>query len=101
MISRFGFAPRKPDLSIADFQNHWRTSHAAAIRGMAGLKRYWQNHAVLRDGEPLLPWPGFDACAQIEAETLVELDKAFITPYYHGPVREDEKRFIDHRAFGF
>lgn len=101
MISRFGFAPRKPGLSIAEFQNHWRTSHATAIRGMVGLKRYWQNHAVLRDDEPLLPWPGFDACAQIEADTLLDLDMAFVTPYYHGPVREDEMRFIHHAAFGF
>ena len=100
MITRFGFAPRKPDLTIAAFQEHWRTSHARVVSQLAGLRRYWQNHAVLRDGEPLLPWPGFDACAQIEADTLVDLDRAFLSPHYQGPVREDERRFIDHTGFG-
>lgn len=100
MISRFGCAPRKPDLSIAQFQEHWRTSHARVVGQMTGLQRYWQNHAVLRDGEPLLPWPGFDACAQIDAESLVDMDRSFLSPHYQGPVREDERKFINHSGFG-
>ncbi len=100
MISRFGCAPRKPDLTIAQFQEYWRTSHAKVVSQMVGLKRYWQNHAVLRDGETLLPWPGFDACAQIDAETLVDMDRAFLSPHYQGAVREDERRFINHTGFG-
>ena len=101
MISRFGCAPRKPDLTIAQFQEHWRTSHARVVGELKGLTRYWQNHAVLReDGEPILPWPGFDACAQIDAENLVDMDRAFLSPHYQGPVREDERRFINHTGFG-
>src|SRR5262249_39782939 len=80
--------------SIDQFQEHWRTSHAAAVRGMDGLARYWQNHAVLRDGEPLLPWPGFDACAQIDVDSLPGMDRAFSASHYQTVVREDERRFI-------
>jgi uncharacterized protein (TIGR02118 family) len=101
MITRFGLAPRKPGLTAAQFQEHWRTAHAAVVRGMPGLVRYWQNHAVLRDGEPLLPWPGFDACAQIDAESLVDFDRAFGSEHYQGPVREDERRFVDGPRGGY
>lgn len=100
MLSRFGCAPRKPDLTIDQFQEHWRTSHAKVVSGLVGLKRYWQNHAVLRDGETILPWPGFDACAQIDAETMVDMDRAFLSEHYQGLVREDERRFINHTGFG-
>ena len=100
MISRFGCAPRKPDLSIAQFQEHWRTSHAKVIGQLVGLDRYWQNHAVLRDGETILPWPGFDACAQIDAQSMVDMDRAFLSPHYQGAGREDERRFINHTGFG-
>jgi hypothetical protein len=100
MLSRFGCAPRKPDLTITQFQEHWRTSHAKVVSGLVGLKRYWQNHAVLRDGETILPWPGFDACAQIDAETMVDMDRAFLSEHYQVTVREDERRFINHTGFG-
>ena len=100
MISRFGSAPRKPDLTITQFQEHWRTSHARVVGQMVGLKRYWQNHAVLRDGETILPWPGFDACAQIDADTLLDMERAFLAPHYQITVREDERRFINHTGFG-
>jgi len=100
MLSRFGCAPRKPDLTITQFQEHWRTSHAKVVSGLVGLKRYWQNHAVLRDGETILPWPGFDACAQIDAETMVDMDRAFLSEHYQVKVREDERRFINHTGFG-
>ncbi|MBM3345218.1 MAG: hypothetical protein FJY55_01755 [Betaproteobacteria bacterium] len=100
MLSRFGCAPRKKDLTITQFQEHWRISHARVVSQLVGLKRYWQNHAVLRDGETLLPWPGFDACAQIDAETMLDMDRAFLSEHYQVTVREDERRFISHAGFG-
>jgi uncharacterized protein (TIGR02118 family) len=99
MISRFGFAPRKPGLTIAEFQHHWRTSHAVAVSGMVGLKRYWQNHAVLRDGEPLLPYPGFDVCAETEFDDLAAMDAAFASEQYQGAVVADELKLIDKARF--
>jgi uncharacterized protein (TIGR02118 family) len=102
MITRFGLAPRKSGLTIPEFQTHWRTAHAAVVKGMAGLKRYWQNHAVLRaDGEPLLPWTGFDACAQIDTDSLADLDRAFASPHYLTTVKEDEYRFVDGPRGGY
>jgi uncharacterized protein (TIGR02118 family) len=36
---------RRPDLTLADAQTYWRTTHAAVAMGLAGLARYVQNHA--------------------------------------------------------
>lgn len=100
MITRFGIAPRKTGMSASDFQAHWRGPHARVVRDMQGLTRYWQNHAVLREGEPLLPWPGFDACAQFGAEKLTDFDRAFSSEHYLGPVRDDEPNFVDNSKGG-
>lgn len=101
MITRFGMAPRKPGMATADFQQHWRTTHARVAGALDGFTRYWQNHALLRDGEPLLPWPGFDVCAQIEGASIADLDRAFTSAHYLGAVREDEQRFIDTTRGGY
>ena len=64
MIVRVGMAPRMHDLTPAQCARHWRTEHADAARQLPGLRGYVQDHAVLRDGRPLLPYPGFDVCAE-------------------------------------
>lgn len=95
MITRIGLAPRRPGLGIDTFQAHWRGRHGELAAQLPGVRRYWQNHAVLRDGEPLLPWTGFDACAEIDFETLESMAAAFVTPLYLGPIREDEAYLIE------
>jgi uncharacterized protein (TIGR02118 family) len=95
MITRFGFAPRRPGLEIKEFQRHWGTQHGRLAGGLAGLKRYWQNHAVLRGGEPLLPWPGFDACSELDFRSVQDMNAAFAAEHYQVAVREDEKYLVD------
>jgi uncharacterized protein (TIGR02118 family) len=101
MITRFGMAPRKAGMDAAAFQAHWRTTHADVVLGMGGFKRYWQNHAVLRDGEPLLPWTGFDACAQFDGDSIADFDRAFSTEHYLSAVRGDEPNFLDTSRGGY
>ncbi len=36
---------RRPDLTLADAQAYWRTTHAAVAMRLPGLARYVQNHA--------------------------------------------------------
>ena len=95
MLLRFGLAPRRIGMGGAAFQAYWKDTHAPVVRGMPGLALYHQNHAVLRDGEPLLPWPGFDACAQFGAADGAAFDQAFSSPHYLGPVSTDARQFVD------
>jgi uncharacterized protein (TIGR02118 family) len=92
-------APRAAGLTPAECQLHWRTAHADAARSLPGLRAYVQNHAVLRDGEPLLPHPGFDVCAETEFDDLEAMDAAFASEQYQGAIVADELKLIDKERF--
>ncbi len=96
MITRFGLAPRRQGWTVEQFQRHWRERHGPIIGRLPGLLRYWQNHAVTA---PVLPWPGFDACSQLDAPDPVAFDAAFAHPTYLTEGRADEERFVD-RSIG-
>jgi uncharacterized protein (TIGR02118 family) len=98
-LVRVGMAPRAAGLTPAECQAHWRSAHADAARRLPGLRRYVQNHAVLRDGRPLLPYAGFDVCAETEFEDLAAMDAAFAGEQYRGAVVADELRLIDKARF--
>jgi uncharacterized protein (TIGR02118 family) len=100
MIVRFSCAPRAPGLSYEEFQEHWRGEHGRLAGGIEGLRAYMQNHAVLNEGRPLLPWPGFDACAEIEFDSLNAMERGFRSDYYQGAVVADEQLLVD-KSRGF
>lgn len=94
-------APRRAGTSPSAFQAHWRTSHAEAAAAIPGLLHYVQNHAVLVEGRPLLPYPGFDACSEIDFADLAAHDAGFASDRYQGEVRADEDQFVDASRFSW
>jgi hypothetical protein len=93
-------APRRKGMTTAEFQAHWRTTHADAALLIPGLDRYVQNHAVVRpDGRYLLPYPGFDACAETEFASVEVMDAGFASPAYQETVQADELDLIDKPSF--
>lgn len=99
MITRLGMAPRAAGLGYEAFQTHWRSEHASLAGALPGLRSYVQNHAVLEGGRPLLPYPGFDACSEIEFDSLEAMDDAFASEHYRGAVTADEHELIDKSRF--
>lgn len=95
MITRIGFAPVLPHLSIPEAQAHWAGPHASVSLTMPGVMRYWQNHAVLNSGMPLLPWAGFDCCSEFDFANAAEMDAAFASDAYFTNVRPDEQQLLD------
>lgn len=99
MIVRVGTAPRAPGLDYEAFQERWRSRHASLAAGLPGLRGYVQNHAVLERGRPLLPYPGFDACSELEFDSLQAMDDAFASEHYRQAVVADERELIDKARF--
>lgn len=99
MITRLGMAPRAAGLGYEAFQTHWRSEHASLAGALPGLRSYVQNHAVLEGGRPLFPYPGFDACSEIEFDSLEAMDDAFASEHYQGAVTADEHELIDKSRF--
>ncbi|MCP3974849.1 MAG: EthD domain-containing protein [bacterium] len=99
MITRFGMAPRSPGMSIEDFRLHWRTAHADAAGQIPGVLRYTQNHSLLQDGRYLLGYPGFDACSELDFDSVAAMDEGFASETYASVVRNDEEEFVDKTRF--
>jgi uncharacterized protein (TIGR02118 family) len=99
MITRVGTAPRAAGLTYEGFQEHWRSEHAGLAGEIPGLRSYVQNHAVLDEGRPLLPYPGFDACSELEFDDLASMDEGFASEHYRQAVTADEHALIDKSRF--
>ena len=97
--TRVGMAPRAPGLSFEAAQAHWRSAHGDVASGIPGLRSYVQNHAVLRDGGPLLPYAGFDACSELEFADFDAMRAGFASEHYQTAVRADENNLIDKSRF--
>jgi hypothetical protein len=100
VITRFGVAPRRRGLTTGEFQAHWHGRHGELAAKINGVQRYWQNHAVLRDGEPLVAWPGFDACADIDFPDVATMNAGFAAEQYRQHVRDDEKVLVEKEKGG-
>ncbi len=100
MITRIGFAPRRPGMSTADFLTHWRNDHADAAGRLPGLRRYVQLHPVFVNGVHAFGYPGFDACSILAFDDVAAMDAAFASPTYRDAVAADEARLVDKRRFG-
>jgi uncharacterized protein (TIGR02118 family) len=92
-------APRRPDMTIDQFQHHWRTSHADAAGQIPGLLRYTQNHSLVEFGRYLLGYPGFDACSELDFESVAAMESGFASETYQTVVRDDEDDFVDKARF--
>lgn len=99
MITRLGMAPRLEGHTYEQFQHHWRTSHADAAGKIPNLRRYVQNHAVLRDGVPVLGFPGFDACSELDFDSVELMTEGFASEEYQVRVRADERAFVEKSRF--
>ncbi len=59
------------------------------------VRRVWQNHALLRAGSPLLPWPGFDACSEMDFDDVLAVQQALSEEHYPRELRADSAHLID------
>jgi uncharacterized protein (TIGR02118 family) len=101
MLTRVGAAARLPALSVEQFQRHWREQHGPTAGAIPNLRRYVQHHAVLVDGRSLLPYPGFDACSELDFASLAAMDDGFARAAEAGELRADEDRFVDKARYSW
>ena len=95
MVTRFGLAPRRAGLSIGEFQAHWHDKHGPLVRKFKGVRRIWQNHALLRESTPLLPWTGFDSCAELDFDDLAAMRFAMSEANYPHDLHADTPHMVD------
>jgi uncharacterized protein (TIGR02118 family) len=92
MVKMVIFFKRKPGMSVEAFQEHWRTTHAAIIVRLPGIRRYVQSHTLAsgyRKGEPV-----YDGVAESYFDDTQAMKALAKTPEY-AEVLADEPNFID------
>lgn len=84
---------RKPDLTVEEFQSHWREKHAKLIPGTPGLLGYSQCHVLpsLYKNEN----PPYDGVAELWWPDLDTFMKAWHSKEHMDTQFEDLQRFID------
>jgi len=91
------FFKRRPEISVDEFQRHWRTRHAELVVRQSGLRRYVQNHVLpssYRTREP-----AFDGVAEAWFDDIDTMRALAPSPEY-AAVRADEANFIDAASMG-
>lgn len=95
MIRRISFTRRAAAVDYDEFQRHWRGKHAELAKLLPDLRSYVQNHAVLGPNGPLLPYPGFDVCVELEYDSREAMAASLSSPEYRGAALADQTGFSD------
>ena len=93
-VSRFSFVRRRPDLTRAQFADHWSMVHAPlARRHHPALWRYVQNVVI----EPVTTdAPEVDGIAELGFRSTQDLStRMYDSPEGMAAIRADVRRFID------
>ncbi|MEL7028207.1 MAG: EthD domain-containing protein [Pseudomonadota bacterium] len=95
----FGFLDRRSDLTLEQFQLHWRTIHADhAVKLTPYMSLYLQNHAHAA------PLPGFrrpcDGSPELWFESVEKIAQMGVSPEYMDGAYLDELEFMADRAIG-
>jgi uncharacterized protein (TIGR02118 family) len=88
---------KRADMSVNDFQSHWRTQHAKLVKDNPAtskyVRKYVQCHTVPEQyAEGEVP---FDGTAELWFDSIADKDAFFSDPDYLRDVQPDEARFAD------
>jgi len=91
---------RKPGLSVAEFQEYWRTKHAPLVPRTPHLLRYVQCHVLPETYESEFP-PAFDGVAELWWPDLATFKESWASPELQVEQLTDAKNFVgdETRAF--
>ena len=100
MIKLCVLCPRKPDLTLEQFEAHWRNIHGPLFSSQPEaqqfVKKYIQVHST---GEQLKsdfpPVAAYDGIAEIWFDSMEDIPKVFESDNFKTIIAQDEAKFID------
>lgn len=97
MIKLIVAVRKRPDMSVQDFQNHWRTRHAELVRNSLAtakyIRKYVQCHTMSEQYEQ--GEVAFDGTAELWFDSVADMEAFYSDPDYLKDVQPDEARFAD------
>lgn len=93
---------RNPDMTHAEFTEHWRAHHGPLFRDCPDFTRHllsYSQHHPLEADSPLASMFGsshdFDGVARLTFASKEKMERAFAEPVYLERVKPDEATFVD------
>jgi uncharacterized protein (TIGR02118 family) len=86
------FMPRRPDISRAEFRDHYEQRHAPLALPLFPFRRYRRNHLIDQEVEP-----GFDCVSEFWVSSLASIGE-LMTGEVGETMRADERKFLDQVA---
>ncbi|SRR5712692_2987595 len=96
VIKGLFLAKRKAGMSVAEFQDYWRTRHAPLVPRTPHLLRYVQCH-VLPELYEADPPPAYDGVAELWWPDLVKFQESWASPELQVEQFNDTRNFVDGR----
>lgn len=88
---------KRADLSVEEFQDHWRHRHAALVKNNPAstryIRKYIQCHTL--PDEYAAGDVAFDGTAELWFDSVADKDAFFSDPDYLRDVSPDEEKFAD------
>jgi uncharacterized protein (TIGR02118 family) len=101
MIKLCVLCPRKPDLTLEEFEHHWKNVHGPLFASQPEVqqyvKKYIQVHSTAEQLQPgsFPPVSDYDGIAEIWFEKLGDIPKVFDSENFKTTIAQDEEKFID------
>lgn len=98
MIKLIVAIKKRPDLSVAEFQSHWRNQHAALVRNSPASQRYIRKYIqcfTLLSEYDAAGNAAYDGTAELWFDSVEDKEKFFSDPDYIRDIQPDEPRFAD------
>lgn len=97
MIKLSVLCPRKKDLTLEEFKDHWKNVHGPLFSSQPEVKKYIQVHSTGEhiDNAEFPPVSYFDGIAEIWFETMEDIPKVFSSDNFKKNIAPDEAKFID------
>ncbi|MCR8915021.1 EthD family reductase [Marinobacter panjinensis] len=89
---------KNPELSVADFQNHWLNQHAALVKNNPAAQRYIRKYIQCHTLPSEYDASGnaaYDGTAELWFDSVEDKEKFFSDPDYVREIQPDERRFAD------
>lgn len=95
---------KRPDLSVEDFQSHWRNQHAALVKNNPAsqryIRKYTQCFTLLSDYDEAGN-AAYDGAAELWFDSLEDKERFFSDSDYLRDIQPDEGRFADMESTRF
>jgi uncharacterized protein (TIGR02118 family) len=98
MVKAIYFIKRKPGMNLDEFDEHWRTLHAEAVKKVPGLRRYVQCHTIragYRKSEPI-----YDGVAELWYDDVAAMRRIADAPESRAALADDAT-FLDMSKMDF